>query len=161
VIEESDRAVLAARAQILARVVAPADTTERLSVVPFSLGGSTYAIEILLVREVVDAGSIAPIPGARPELLGVTTYRGEMVGVLDLRVALGLVGRPMLGRHLLIVGERGPELALLADAVEDPIDVISAALLPSPGGHPLVTGMTSDARLVIAGRALLAGPATA
>jgi purine-binding chemotaxis protein CheW len=162
-IRESDRALLAARAQLLAREPPTVDPGERIAVVPFTLGGSTYAIEILLIREVVDAGSIAPVPGAPPEFLGVTTYRGEMLGVIDLRVALGLAARPVGARHLLIVGERGPELGLLADAVDDPKDIAANALLSSPGGHRLVRGMTADARLVLAGRALFeartAGPA--
>lgn len=154
-IEESDRQVLAARARILARETVAEDISERISVVPFSLGGSSYAIEILLIREVVEAGSIAPVPGAPPEFLGVTTYRGEMLGVIDLRVALGLAGRPRGARRLLILGDRGPELGLLADAVDDPTDIVVDALLPSPGGHRLVRGMTADARLVLAGDALL------
>jgi purine-binding chemotaxis protein CheW len=157
-IEESDRAVLTARARLLAREAATEDARERISVVPFTLGGSAYAIEILLVREVVEVESIAPVPGAPPEFLGVTTYRGEMVGVVDLRVALGVAGRPARTRHLLILGDQRAELGLLADAVEDPTDVVIGALLPSPSGHRLVRGMTSEARLVIAGQALLAAP---
>lgn len=160
-IEEADRAILTARARALAREVPTEDLTERVSVVPFTLGGSAYAIEILLVREVVDAGSIAPVPGARPEFLGVTTYRGEMLGVIDLRVALGLAGRPAGAPRLLIIGERGPVIGLLADAVHDPIDVATASLLRSPGGHRLVRGMTADARLVLNGATLLAGPGRA
>jgi chemotaxis signal transduction protein len=156
-IEEGDRAVLTARARALAREMPTPDLAERISVVPFALGGGAYAVEILLVREVVEAGSIAPVPGARHEFLGVTTYRGEMLGVIDLRVALGLAGRPAGAPRLVIIGERGPVLGLLADAVEDPIDVATASLLPSPGGHRIVRGMTADARLVLDGTALLAG----
>jgi purine-binding chemotaxis protein CheW len=157
-IEESDRAVLTARAQLLARASAREDVRERITVVPFTLGGSAYAIEILLVREVVEAESIAPVPGAPPEFLGVTTYRGEMLGVVDLRVALGVTGRPARALHLLILGGQRAELGLLADSVEDPTDVVIDTLLPSPGGHRLVRGMTADARLVLAGQALLAAP---
>jgi purine-binding chemotaxis protein CheW len=157
-IEEADRAVLEARALLLAREAATEDPRERITVVPFTLSGSTYAIEILLIREVVEAGSIAPVPGAPPEFLGVTTYRGEMLGVVDLRVALGVAHRPARAPHLLILGGQVAELGLLADAVQDPIDVVIAALLPSPGRHPLVRGMTSDARLVLAGQALLGVP---
>jgi chemotaxis signal transduction protein len=156
-IEESDRVVLAARALALARKAAAADQRERISVVPFTLDGTTYAIEILLIREVVDSGSIAPVPGASPEFLGVTTYRGGMLGVIDLRVALGRASRAARARHLLILGDGGAELGLLADSVADPTDVVVGELLPSPNGHRLVRGMTHDARLVLAGRELLAG----
>jgi chemotaxis signal transduction protein len=156
-IEESDRVVLAARALALARKAAAADLRERISVVPFTLDGTTYAIEILLIREVVDSGSIAPVPGASPEFLGVTTYRGGMLGVIDLRVALGRASRAARARHLLILGDGGAELGLLADSVADPTDVVVGELLPSPNGHRLVRGMTHDARLVLAGRELLAG----
>lgn len=154
-IEESDRDVLAARARTLARAAPTEDQRERISVVPFTLGGSTYAVEILLLREVVDSGSIATVPGAPPEFLGVTTYRGGMLGVIDLRVALGLASRPARARHLMIVGDASAELGLLADAVDDPTDIVIGELLPSPSGHRLVRGMTSDARVVLAGRSLL------
>lgn len=156
-IEESDRIVLAARAMTLARAAPIADLRERISVVPFTLGGSRYAIEILLVREVVDSGSIAPVPGASAEFLGITTYRGGMLGVVDLRVALGIASRPVRAPHLLILGDGSAELGLLVDAVGDPTDVVISELLPSRGGHRLVRGVTRDARLVLAGRGLLAG----
>lgn len=156
-IEESDRAVLAGRARTLARETQTADTRERMSVVPFTLGGGTYAIEILLVREALDSGSIAVVPGAPPEFLGVTTYRGGMVGVIDLRVALGMASRPARARHLLILGDGDAELALLADTVEGTTDVVIGELLPSPRGHRLVRGMTSDGHTVLAGRELLDG----
>jgi purine-binding chemotaxis protein CheW len=157
VIEESDRVVLAARARTLAREAPAEDQRERISVVPFMLGGSSYAIEILLVREVVDSGSIAPVPGAPPEFLGVTTYRGGMLGVIDLRVALGLASRPARARHLLILGDGDAELGLLADAVDGPADILVGELLPSTRSHRLVRGVTRDSRLVLAGRDLLAG----
>ena len=155
-IEETDRVVLAARALTLAREPPAADLRERTSVVPFTLDGSRYAIEILLVRAIVDSGSIAPVPGARPEFLGVTTYRGEMLGVMDLRVALGRASRAAGARHLLILGDGGAELGLLADAVAEPTDVVIGELLPSPSGHRLVRGITPDGHLVLAGRDLLA-----
>ena len=157
-IEESDRVVLTARARTLAREAPAEDHRERISVVPFMLGGNSYAIEILLVREVVDSGSIAPVPGAPPEYLGVTTYRGGMLGAIDLRVALGLASRPARARHLLILGDGDAELGLLADAVEGPVDIVVVELLPSPRSHRLVRGMASDDRLVLAGRGLLAAP---
>lgn len=155
-IEESDRVILAARALTLAREAPTVDTRERISVVPFTLDGTTYAIDILLVREVVGSGSIATVPGAPPELLGVTTHHGGMLGVIDLRVALGRSRRAARARHLLILGDEGAELGLLADAVEDPTDVVIEELVPSPNGHRLVRGMTRDARIVLAGRELLA-----
>jgi chemotaxis signal transduction protein len=155
-IEESDRIVLTARALTLAREAPVADLRERVSVVPFTLDGTTYAIEILLVREVVDSGSIAPVPGAPPEFLGVTTHHGGMLGVIDLRVALGRASRAARAQHLLILGDGGAEIGLLADAVEDPTDVVIEELLPSPNGHQLVRGVTGDARVVLAGRSLLA-----
>ena len=155
-IEESDRIVLTARALTLAREAPAADTRERISVVPFTLDGTTYAIEILLVREVVDSGSIATVPGAPPEYLGVTTHRGRMLGVIDLRVALGRASRAARARHLLILGDGTAELGLLADTFEDPTDVVIGEMLPSPGGHRLVRGVTREAQVVLAGRVLLA-----
>ena len=155
-IEESDRIVLTARALTLAREAPAVDSRERITVVPFTLDGTTYAIEILLVREVVDSGSIATVPGAPAEYLGVTTHRGRMLGVIDLRVALGRASRATRARHLLILGDGTAELGLLADAFEDPTDVVIGELLPSPSGHRLVRGVSRDARVVLAGRDLLA-----
>jgi chemotaxis signal transduction protein len=155
-IEESDRVVLAARARTLAREGPTEDARPRLSVIPFTLGVGTYAVEILLVREVVDSGSIANIPGAPPAFLGVTTYRGGMLGVIDLRVALGLASHPARARHILVFGAKAAEFGLLADVVEEPSELVIGDLLPSPSGHRLVRGITSDARLVLAGTELLA-----
>jgi chemotaxis signal transduction protein len=40
--------------------------------------------------EIASLGEIAPVPGARPEILGVRNLRGQILPVIDLALVLGL-----------------------------------------------------------------------
>jgi purine-binding chemotaxis protein CheW len=56
----------------------------------FMLASEEYAVEILRVREILGMCSITPLPNSPAHVQGVMNLRGTVVGVVDLRVALGL-----------------------------------------------------------------------
>ena len=64
------------------------DTVE---VVEFMLGGERYALDIHLVREIVEMIQITPIPRAPPYISGVINLRGEITNIMNLNTMLGLV----------------------------------------------------------------------
>lgn len=55
----------------------------------FSLGGELYGTPILGVREVLEPQPVKPIPNAVKYFCGVINVRGEIVGVVDLRLRFG------------------------------------------------------------------------
>ena len=56
----------------------------------FGLAGSSYAIPVERVREIVRLREITPMPRVPDFVKGVIALRGEIVQVVDLRMCLGL-----------------------------------------------------------------------
>lgn len=160
-VEERERAVLAERARILARVPAAApDAGDVLDVVVLALGRERFAIESRFVREIVRLSEITPVPGAPEALAGVTNLRGEILGVFDLAKLFGLpAGAPGDLARLLVLGRDRTELGVLADAIcegaalraDELRDAQTAAI---DDAVPL-RGVTRDGLQVLDGESLL------
>lgn len=65
------------------------------SYVTLALGEEILAIEVGIVREILDSIPITRLPIAPPFLSGVIDVRGATVPVIDLRVKLGLPPAPV------------------------------------------------------------------
>ena len=65
------------------------------SYVTLALGEEILAIEVGIVREILDSIPITRLPIAPPYLSGVIDVRGATVPVIDLRVKLGLPPAPV------------------------------------------------------------------
>ncbi|MFY9800039.1 MAG: chemotaxis protein CheW, partial [Methanoregula sp.] len=61
-----------------------------VEVVEFILGGERYALDIHLVREIVEMLQITPIPRAPSYISGVVNLRGEITNIMNLNSMLGL-----------------------------------------------------------------------
>src|SRR5262245_43307592 len=59
----------------------------------FWLGGDRYALDAVLVREVVAVPALLPVPMTPPWLLGLCNLRGVALAVVDLGGALDLTTR--------------------------------------------------------------------
>lgn len=64
------------------------------SYVTLALGEEVLAVEVGIVREILDSVPITRLPIAPPFLSGVIDVRGATVPVIDLRVKLGLPPAP-------------------------------------------------------------------
>jgi purine-binding chemotaxis protein CheW len=64
------------------------------SYVTLALGDEVLAVEVGIVREILDSIPITRLPIAPPFLSGVIDVRGATVPVIDLRVKLGLPPAP-------------------------------------------------------------------
>ena len=74
------------------------------SYVTLALGEEVLAIEVGIVREILDSIPITRLPIAPPFLSGIIDVRGATVPVIDLRVKLGLPPVPAtLDTRILIV----------------------------------------------------------
>jgi purine-binding chemotaxis protein CheW len=90
------------------------------NLVSFLVGAVRYAVEIQLVREIVNPLPLVPLPHAPPEVVGVTDHRGTVLPIVDLRVRFGLsVVTDTRRTKWIIVGvpETDQVVALVVDAV--------------------------------------------
>jgi purine-binding chemotaxis protein CheW len=120
----------------------------------FRVGSSTYALPVSIVREIVRSGTLTPVPRAPNGVLGISSFRGRVVTVIDLGGLLGVacsVVQPTSGpiripRLRILMIDVGQEtLGYLVDDVVQvyrlaPRDVESATTVGSDvGAH--VTGI--------------------
>ena len=74
-----------------------------VEVVEFILGGERYALDIHLVREIVEMLQITPIPRAPSYISGVINLRGEITNIMNLNTMLGLVNQEVRENQKIIV----------------------------------------------------------
>lgn len=77
------------------------------SYVTLGLGPEVCAVEVGMVREILDSGPIARLPDAPPFLTGVIDLRGATVPVIDLRVKLGMAAAPVTPDTRILVADLG------------------------------------------------------
>jgi chemotaxis signal transduction protein len=82
------------------------------AVCAFWLGDRCYGIDIALVGEIVQVDRVAPVPLARPGVLGVFSLRGAPTALVDLARVLGLPGgdEPARGRTVLVLRSQSDTL---------------------------------------------------
>ena len=107
-----------------------------LEVLTFGLGGETFALEAVLVREILDLMPETQVPGADRLAASVINFRGRIIPLADLRIAFGMMPQEdttdsrivvielMLDDEPVLIGlktDRVNEVAtLLRDAAEAP-----------------------------------------
>ena len=101
----------------------------------FGLDGSSYAVPVERVREIVRLRQITGIPRTPAWMLGVVALRGEVVEVVDLRNRLGLGASTPDRTHRIIVlhGDADRVTGLLVDSVSEVYRVSDREVMPSQG----------------------------
>lgn len=59
--------------------------TSPVQLLLFSIGGSHYALRLLMVERVLPMVEVSPLPNAPAITLGVINYHGKIVAVVDIR----------------------------------------------------------------------------
>ncbi|WP_438753436.1 chemotaxis protein CheW [Pararhizobium sp. O133] len=63
---------------------------EELEVLTFDLHGETFALEAILVQEILDLLPETMVPGAMPFVGSVINFRGKVIPLADIRLAFGM-----------------------------------------------------------------------
>jgi purine-binding chemotaxis protein CheW len=98
------------------------------------VASEAYAMPVEFVLEVAELGDIAPVPGSRPEMLGVWNLRGQILPVVDLALLLG-IPRAAPPRRLLVAEAGGRRAGFAIDEVSgvgelaDPAEEAESELL--------------------------------
>lgn len=114
-----------------------ADSQERVTCLGFVLDREQYAIDIHMVREILDLTDITRIPQCPAHMLGVVNLRGNAIPVMDLRLKLGLgpTPRTVHTRIIILEVEQGEEIlvvGVMADAVREVLELDPGQLKPPP-----------------------------
>lgn len=157
---EATRSILERRAARLAKAVVADAKADAYEVITFRLGSETCAIDATLVLNVFRLGGLALLPGAPAPVYGVTMWRGEVLTLLDLRGLLGMSTGALtdLGR-VIVIGRSRAAFGFLADSVNGVRAISRGEVHASPGEtrgrNALVSGITSEALLVLDGEEVL------
>ena len=63
---------------------------EDLSVLTFNLAGETFAIEAIVVQEILDLLPETRVPGSKAFVSSVINFRGRVIPLADIRLAFGM-----------------------------------------------------------------------
>ncbi|MFN0146931.1 MAG: chemotaxis protein CheW [Dehalococcoidia bacterium] len=113
-----------------------------------------YALEISVVQEIVRMQPITEIPGAPASVVGVTSFRGHVVSVIDLRRCCGFnASEPTADTRIIVVAVDGGETyGLIVDAVTEVLRIPKGDIEPVGamlGESPILRGIAKLAdRLV-------------
>ncbi|HEC97370.1 MAG TPA: purine-binding chemotaxis protein CheW [Nitrospirae bacterium] len=121
----------------------------------FQLGPEIYAFHMGDVQEIAHPPAITPVPGTPSYVKGLSSLRGKMVPIMDLKVKLTIIEiekipdtgkkRSRVTQRAKIIIVRGPKgpIGIMADRIIGVRRVPGAALTPAP---PHITG--EEARLI-------------
>jgi purine-binding chemotaxis protein CheW len=109
---------------------------DELKLAGFYVGGALYGIDIMRIKEVIQARPypVRPVPHAPRIVEGVIQLRGVVIPVVDLRKRFGVTIDPTLERlnKLIIVSVRGRIVGLRVDRILGELRVPAGALRPAP-----------------------------
>ncbi len=112
---------------------------ESLELLCFQVGGRVFAMDIMIIREILRHQVVTPIPSAPPHIAGVVNLRGELIPVIDLD--RGLLDGPghdgMEDPKLVVVRTGSRTVGLLMDQVLEVVSVPVEELQPLPGNEAM------------------------
>ncbi len=65
---------------------------DEVEVLTFDMNGETFALEAVIVQEILDLLPETAVPGAQPFVASVINFRGKVIPLVDLRLAFGMEG---------------------------------------------------------------------
>lgn len=124
----------------------PTDHADSQSFLTFKVSGHTYAVSLLQIREVRTGAHLTRVAHAPSYVVGVTSLRGEIVPVIDLKERFNLNREKVAGRQdLVLISElESRKVGIQVDSVLDVISIHSAAIQTVPR-----TTMAIDIRYLI------------
>ena len=104
--------------------------------VQLRVGDERYALAVEHVDEVTPFSAPTPLPGARPDLLGLVALRGRVLPVYEAAALLGAPGERRPARIVVV-----SDGALRAGVAVDEVFAVGPLPDPAPAEEPFLSGM--------------------
>ena len=103
----------------------------------FMLGGETYAMGILSIKEIIEYGNITEVPRMPEFIRGVINLRGSVVPVIDLGARFGKQVTNITRRTCIVIievanGEETQDVGVMVDAVNEVLEISAGEIEPAP-----------------------------
>jgi purine-binding chemotaxis protein CheW len=123
--------------QTLSAVAASPELEEQQQYLTFVLGGETYAVSILRIKEIIQYGQLTEVPRMPGFIRGVINLRGSVVPVIDLSVRFGKSPTAEGRRNCIIIIEvaieaKNQHIGIMVDAVNAVLDIPANEIEPAP-----------------------------
>jgi len=103
------------------------------------IGGETFAIGILDVKEIIEIDHITRVPMMPDFICGIINLRGKVVSVIDLGARLGRVASTMTKKSCIVLvevgegdGEDALTIGMLVDEVNEILEIDDTLTQPPP-----------------------------
>ena len=107
----------------------------------FMLGGETFAIGILAIKEIIEYGQLTEVPRMPASIRGVINLRGSVVPVIDLAARFGKQPTAVGRRTCIVIlevhsdeseGDGHQVIGVMVDAVNEVLDIPATEIEPAP-----------------------------
>ncbi len=105
---------------------------EQMEVLAFNVADEEYAVMTKEIHEILRYQDITPVPRAARYFRGVTSIRGKILPVVDLRERIGLKEETAGRRKIIILRTSKEPIGILVGLVLDVLRFPAAALLQPP-----------------------------
>ena len=127
----------AANDSLNAAIATAAAETEHMQYLTFMLGGGTFAVGILSIREIIEYGDLTVVPRMPEFIRGVINLRGAVVPVVDLAVRFGGTTTELTRRTCIVIIETGggdgqEVIGVMVDAVNEVLEIPPDQVEPPP-----------------------------
>jgi purine-binding chemotaxis protein CheW len=109
-------------------------TVAEKQLVVFTLGSEVYAVEIGMVREIIQIQAVTRVPGTPHSVEGVINLRGTVIPIVDLRKRFQLSKVEMSkDTRIVVVSCREMEVGVIVDSVAEVLRIPVDAIEPASG----------------------------
>lgn len=103
----------------------------------FLLGGETYALGILAIKEIIEYHDLTTVPMMPAFVRGVINLRGAVVPVMDLAARFARPSSPTTRRTCIVIVEIDgvdgrQDVGVIVDAVNEVIEIPASDIEPAP-----------------------------
>ena len=129
-------AMVQTQAKLPAMVNASAEQDQQ-QYLTFMLGGETYAMGILAIKEIIEYGNLTEVPRMPAFIRGVINLRGSVVPVIDLSSRFGKQATNVTRRTCIVIIEvasdhETQDVGVMVDAVNAVLDIPPQEIEPPP-----------------------------
>lgn len=118
----------------------PTRTTKQLAgkYLTFILGGESYGVPVLKVREIIRLTAITAVPQMPAYVRGVINLRGKIIPVIDLRLRFGFAAAASTEQNCIVVVQvktpagQATQMGLVVDAVEEVTNIAASDIEETP-----------------------------
>ena len=121
----------------LPAVVNAAAEQDQQQYLTFMLGGETYAMGILAIKEIIEYGNLTEVPRMPQFIRGVINLRGAVVPVIDLSSRFGKQATQVTRRTCIVIvevaaGNETQDVGVMVDAVNAVLEIPPQEIEPPP-----------------------------